>query len=65
KTLSIPEVPPDWCKILGSGHRPNFYFRYQTGERETVVHGGLTPALIPMAVELKELIEMVELAITG
>ena len=63
KTLSIPAVPPDWCKILSSGHGRNFYFRYQTGERKTVVHGGLTPALIPMAIELKKLIEMVELAI--
>jgi hypothetical protein len=63
KHLSIPEVPPDWCKILGSGHGPNFYFRYQEGEGRTVVHGGQTPALIPMAVELKKLIEMVELAI--
>ena len=65
KTLSIAEVPPDWCKILSSGHGPNFYFRYQGGEGKTVVHGGQTPALIPMAVELKKLIEMVELAIKG
>jgi len=63
KTLNIEEDPPDWCKILSSGHGPNFYFRYQKGEGKTVVHGGQTPALIPMAVELKKLIEMVELAI--
>ena len=63
KTLSIPQVPPDWCKILSSGHGPNFYFRYQEGQGKTVVHGGQTPALIPMAGELKKLIEMVELAI--
>lgn len=63
KTLSIPQVPPDWCKILSSGHGPNFYFRYQEGKGKTVVHGGQTPPLIPMAVELKKLIEMVELAI--
>jgi hypothetical protein len=63
KSLSIPKVPPDWCKILGSGHGPNFYFRYQEGGGRTVVHGGQTPALIPMGVELKKLIEMVELAI--
>jgi hypothetical protein len=63
KGLSIPRVPPDWVTILSSGHGPNFYFRYQEGEGKTVVHGGQTPALIPMAVELKKLIEMVELAI--
>ncbi len=61
--LSIPQVVPDWCAILSSGHGPNFYFRYQKGEGKTVVHGGQTPALIPMAVELKKLIKMVELAI--
>ena len=63
KTLSIPQVPPDWCKILSSGHGPNFYFRYQEGKGKTVFHGGQTPALIPMAVELKKVIKMVELAI--
>lgn len=63
KTLNIEEDPPDWCKILSSGHGPNFYFRYQKGEGKTVVHGGQTPALIPIAVELKKLIKMVELAI--
>jgi len=63
KTLNIPKVPPDWCKVLSSGHGPNFYFRYQEGEGKTIVHGGQTPALIPMAVELKNLIEIVELAI--
>jgi len=65
KTLSISEEPPDWCKILSSGHKPNYYFRYQKGTGKTVVHGGQTPALIPMAVELKKLIEMVEFAIKG
>ncbi|MCX5827944.1 MAG: hypothetical protein NTV58_08080 [Deltaproteobacteria bacterium] len=65
KTLSIPKMPPAWCKILSSGHGPNFYFRYQEGERKTVVHGGQTPALIPMAVELKKLVELVEIAIKG
>lgn len=65
KTLSIPSAPPDWCKILSSGHGPNFYFRYQEGEDKTVVHGGQTPALIAMAVELKKLIEMVKLTIKG
>jgi hypothetical protein len=63
--LGIPEVPPDWVTILSSGHGPNFYFRYQEGEGKTVVQGGQTPALIPMAVELKKLIEMVELATKG
>lgn len=63
--LSIPKVPPDWHTILSSGHWPNFYFRYQVryeeGKEKTVVHGGQTPSLIPMAVELKKLIEMVRL----
>jgi hypothetical protein len=63
--LSIPKEPPDWVTTLGSGHGPNFYFRYQEGEPKTVVHGGQTPALIPMAVELKNLIEMVGLAVRG
>ena len=68
KTLSIPKAPPDWVKILSLGHGRKFYFRYQEGEKDqqgerTVVHGGQTPALIPMAVELKKLIEMVGLAI--
>ena len=63
--LGIPETPPDWAEILSSGHGPNFYFRYQEGERDqdggkTIVHGGQTPALIPMAVELGKLIGMVE-----
>ncbi len=65
KGLNIPKVPPDWVTILGSGHGPNFYFRYQMGEGKTVVHGGQTPALIPMTVALKNLIEMVKLAIKG
>ncbi len=63
--LSIPQVPPDWCTILSSGHGPNFYFRYQKGQGKTVVHGGQTPALIPMADALKNLIEMVGLAVKG
>ena len=68
KILSIPEVPPDWVKILGWGHGPNFYFRYQEGEKDqkgnrTIVHGGQTPALIPMAAELGELIRKVQHAI--
>ncbi len=63
KTLNIEEDPPDWCKILSSGHGPNFYFRYQEGKGKTVVHGGQRPALILMAVELRKLIEMAELAI--
>lgn len=65
KGLNIPEVPPDWITILSSGHGPNFYLRYQEGKGKTVVHGGQTPALIPMAVELKNLIEMVGLAVKG
>ena len=63
--LSIPKVPPDWVTILSSGHGPNFYFRYQKGQGKTVVHGGGTPALIPMRDALKNLIEMVGLAVKG
>lgn len=70
--MSIPQVPPDWCTILSSGHGPNYYFRYQMGQKtvsdgakKTVVHGGQTPALIPMAAELKKLIEMVRLTVKG
>ena len=60
KTLNIPKSPPDWVKILSVGHGPNFYFRYQEGEEKTKVNGGQTPALIPMAIALKEIIEKVE-----
>jgi len=60
-SLGIPQEPPNWCKTLSSGHGPDFYFRYQAGEGKTVVHGGATPALIPMVVELRRLIEKVEL----
>lgn len=65
KRLSIPQVPPDWVTILSSGHGPNYYLRYQQGEKRTIVHGGQTPALIPMVVELKNLIEEVELVVKG
>lgn len=65
KGLSIPKVPPIWVTILSSGHGPNYYFRYQQVEKRTVVHGGQTPALIPMVVELKNLIEEVGLVVKG
>ena len=65
--LDISQTPPDWCKILSSGHGPHFYFRYQEGVRnekqKTIVHVGSTPALEPMAVALRKLIETVERAI--
>ena len=65
RTLNLPDVMPDWVEILASGHGPNFYFRYQEGKKDqegnkTIVHGGQIPALIPMAVELSKLIEMVK-----
>jgi len=68
--LNLPHTPPDWVTILSSGHGPNFYFRYQEGEKDqeakkTVVHGGQTPALVSIAVELKNLIEMVGLIVKG
>jgi len=63
--LDIEPSPPDWCAILSSGHGPVFYFRYQKGEGKTIVHGGQTPALISMAVELKKLIKMVELVVSA
>jgi hypothetical protein len=61
--LSIPKDPPDWVTTLSSGHGPNFYFRYQKGQGGTIVYGGSTPALIPMRDALKNLIEMVGLAV--
>ena len=61
--LNIPQVPPDWVAILSSGHGPNYYFRYQKGQGGTVVHIGQTPALIPMTNGLKNLIEMVGVAV--
>jgi hypothetical protein len=63
KTLSIPKNPPDWVRILSEGHGPNFYFRYQEGSQKTIINGGQTPELIPMAKALKELIEEIEIAI--
>jgi hypothetical protein len=67
--LSIPEQPPDWVSTLSQGHGPNYYFRYQegvkVGNKHVIVHGGQTPALGPMAVALKNLIEMVGLAVKG
>ncbi len=65
KGLSIPQVPPDWVTILSSGHGPNFYFRYQKGRGGIIVHGGQTPELISMRDALKNLIEMVELAVNS
>ena len=62
--LGIPQVLPDWVTILSSGHKP-YYFRYQKGQGGTIVHGGSTPALISMRDALKNLIEMVGLAIKG
>lgn len=64
------KIPPNWVEILSSGHGPNFYFRYQEGEKskgqkeKNIVHGGATPELIPMANELKKLIGKVNIAIT-
>lgn len=63
--LSIPEGPPDWCTILSLGHNREYYFRYQMGQGKTIVNGGDTPALRPMADELKKLIEIVGLAVKG
>lgn len=61
--LSISQIPPDWVTTLGVGHGPNYYFRYQRGENKTIVHGGGTPALIPMAVELRAIIDKVALVV--
>lgn len=58
--LGIPQVPPVWVTILSKGHWPNLYLRYQEGEEKTIVHGGQTPALLPMKNALKELLEIVE-----
>jgi hypothetical protein len=65
--LSVPQVPPDWVTILSLGHGPNFYFRYQEGvkvnNKHVIVHGGSYPALVPMTTALKNLTEMVGLAV--
>jgi hypothetical protein len=65
KTLDIPDTPPVWVKILSDGHGPNYYFRYQEGQKDqndmkVIVHGGQTPELASMAIELRELIEKVK-----
>jgi len=65
KDLSIPKTPPDWVKVLALGHRPNYYYRYQIGQGKTVVHAGSTPELMPMAVGLRRLVEIVKLATKG
>jgi hypothetical protein len=65
RDLNIPQAPPDWCRILAEGHGPDFYFRYQKGKGNTIVHGGQTPALRPMTTALKRLIERVERSIKG
>lgn len=62
-SLNIPKNPPAWVRILSEGHGPNFYFRYQEGEQKTIVNGGQTPDLIPMAKALKELVKKVETTI--
>jgi hypothetical protein len=58
--LYIPKSPPDWVAALSLGHGPNFYFRYQQGKNKTIVNGGVTPALVPMALALKEIVEKVD-----
>jgi hypothetical protein len=67
--LNIPQVPPDWVTTLSWDHGPNFYFRYQEGvkdnNKDIIVHDGQPPPLVPMAIALKKLIEMVGLAIKG
>lgn len=61
--LNISKTPPDWVRVLAEGHSP-FYFRYQIGaDNSTIVMGGQTPALIPMASELRKLLEMVKKSI--
>ncbi len=61
--LCIPESPPDWVETLSLAHGPNYYFRYQEGENKTIVNGGVTPALAPMASALKEIVSKVDNAI--
>lgn len=61
--IDIPTEPPDWVKILGIGHGPRFYFRYQQGEEKNFVHGGQVPALVPMAQELRDLIAKISSAL--
>ena len=54
--LCISESPPDWVEALSIGHGPSYYFRYQEGENKVTVNGGVTPALVPMATALKEIV---------
>jgi len=61
--LDIARTPPAWCKILGSGHGPLFYFRYQEGENKTIVHGGQTPEMVSTIRDLKALLRTVERSI--
>jgi len=60
KSLDIQTPPPDWVRLLSTGHGPHFYFRYQEGEEpKSFVHGGQTPALVPMAQALRDLVEKI------
>ena len=61
--LGLPKDPPSWVSILATGHGPDFYLRYQKGKHGVIVHGGSTPAPIPMAAALQELLVTVEAAI--
>lgn len=54
--LCISESPPDWVEALSVGHGPNYYLRYQEGENRVIVNGGVFPALVPMAIALKEIV---------
>ena len=73
ESLFLPETPPNWVTTLSNGHGPNFYFRYQEGVqkpgakkgKKQIVHGGQTPALAPMAIELKELLKNVSKILLG
>jgi hypothetical protein len=58
--LCIPESPPDWIKMLSSGHGPYYYFRYQVGENKAFVNAGSFPAMVPMAMGVKELLKKVD-----
>lgn len=61
--LGLQKDPPSWVSILATGHGPDFYLRYQKGKHGVIVHGGSTPAPIPMAAALRELLVTVEAAI--
>jgi hypothetical protein len=63
--IDIQTEPPDWVKILATGHGPHFYLRYQQGVKRNFVHGGQAPLLAPMASDLRSLLDSASNAIAA